>query len=157
MTPNNPRIAVLIPCYNEEISIKAVIRDFRTALPLASIFVFDNNSTDQTVKIAREADAIVRYVPLQGKGNVVRRMFSDVDADVYILVDGDDTYHAASAPTLVAKLIDENLDMIVGRRVTNEIAAYRSGHRFGNWVLTELVGRLFGRSFTDILSGYRVF
>lgn len=157
MTPNKPRIAVLIPCYNEEISIKAVIRDFRTALPLASIFVFDNNSTDQTVKIARETDAIVRYVPLQGKGNVVRRMFSDVDADVYILVDGDDTYHAASAPTLVAKLIDENLDMIVGRRVTNEIAAYRSGHRFGNWVLTELVGRLFGRSFTDILSGYRVF
>jgi len=157
MTRLDPRIAVLIPCYNEEIAISAVVRDFRAALPKASIFVFDNNSCDRTVEIAREAGAIVRQVPLQGKGNVVRRMFSDVDADAYILVDGDDTYHAASAPALVARLFAENLDMVVSRRVTDEASAYRSGHRIGNWVLTEFVAQLFGRSFTDILSGYRVF
>jgi glycosyltransferase involved in cell wall biosynthesis len=152
-----PRTAVLIPCYNEEVAISAVVRDFRAALPDAEIFVFDNNSVDRTVEIAREAGAKVRRVPLQGKGNVVRRMFADVDADVYLLVDGDDTYHAASAPGMVARLVEENLDMVVGRRVTDEAAAYRQGHRFGNWVLTECVAQLFGRAFTDILSGYRVF
>ncbi len=157
MTIHELRIAVLIPCHNEEIAIATVVRDFRVALPHALIFVFDNNSIDKTSQVAKDAGAIVRRMPLQGKGNVVHRMFSDVDADVYVLVDGDDTYHAASAPTLVARLIDENLDMVVGRRVTDEVAAYRSGHRFGNWLLTELVGKLFGRSFTDILSGYRVF
>lgn len=152
-----PRIAVLIPCYNEEIAIGAVVRDFRAALPEATIFVFDNNSRDRTVEVAREAGAIVRRVPLQGKGNVVRRMFADVDADAYVLVDGDDTYHAASAQAMVARLFAENLDMVVSRRVTDEVAAYRQGHRLGNWVLTECVARLFGRAFTDILSGYRVF
>ena len=133
------------------------MRDFKVALPNALIFVFDNNSIDKTAQVAKEAGAIVKYVPIKGNGNVVRRMFSDVDADVYVLVDGDDTYPAASAADLINRLIDENLDMVVGRRITDESAAYRSGHRFGNWVLTELVGRLFGRSFSDILSGYRVF
>ncbi len=152
-----PRIAVLIPCYNEEVAIGAVVRDFRAALPVATIYVFDNNSRDRTVEAAGEAGATVRRVPLQGKGNVVRRMFADIDADAYVLVDGDDTYHAASAHAMVARLLDENLDMVVSRRVTEETAAYRPGHRFGNWVLTECVSRLFGRAFTDILSGYRVF
>lgn len=152
-----PRIAVLIPCYNEEIAIGAVVRDFRATLPEATLFVFDNNSRDRTVEVAMEADAIVRRVPLQGKGNVVRRMFADVDADAYVLVDGDDTYHAASARDMLAKLFAENLDMVVSRRVTNETAAYRRGHRLGNWLLTEFVVRLFGRAFTGILSGYRVF
>lgn len=157
MNQIEPRIAVLIPCYNEEVAISAVIRDFRAALPTATIFVFDNNSLDRTVEVAKEAGAIVRQVPLQGKGNVVRRMFSDVDADAYVLVDGDDTYHAASAHAMVTRLFAKNLDMVVGQRVTDETAAYRSGHRFGNWVLTEFVARLFSRSFIDILSGYRVF
>ena len=157
MTKDELRIAVIIPCYNEEIAIPTVVRDFKVALPNALIFVFDNNSIDKTAQVAKEAGAIVKYVPIKGKGNVVRRMFSDVDADVYVLVDGDDTYPAASAADLINRLIDENLDMVVGRRITDESAAYRSGHRFGNWVLTELVGRLFGRSFSDILSGYRVF
>ena len=152
-----PRIAVLIPCYNEEIAIGAVVRDFRAALPEATLFVFDNNSRDRTVEVAMEAGAIVRRVPLQGKGNVVRRMFADVDADAYVLVDGDDTYHAASARDMLAKLFAENLDMVVSRRVTNETAAYRRGHRLGNWLLTECIARLFGRAFTDILSGYCVF
>lgn len=152
-----PRIAVLIPCYNEENAISAVVRDFRAALPEATIFVFDNNSRDRTVEIAHDAGATVRRVSLQGKGNVVRRMFADVDADVYLLVDGDDTYHAASARDMVARLFADHLDMVVGRRVTDETAAYRQGHRFGNWVLTEFVARLFSRAFTDILSGYRVF
>ena len=151
------RIAVIIPCYNEEVAISAVVRDFIAALPEAKIYVFDNNSKDQTVIVARNAGAIVYSVPLQGKGNVVRRMFADIDADAYVLVDGDDTYHAPSARAMVKSLFENNLDMVVGRRVTEEIAAYRTGHRFGNWVLTEAVARLFGRSFTDILSGYRVF
>ena len=157
MNRTTPRIAVLIPCYNEEVAIGTVVCDFRCALPEALIYVFDNNSQDRTVEVARDAGAIVRQVPLQGKGNVVRRMFADIDADAYVLVDGDDTYHAASASAMVAKLFDENLDMVVSRRVTDEAAAYRTGHRFGNWVLTEFVARLFGRAFTDILSGYRVF
>lgn len=152
-----PRIAVLIPCYNEENAIGTVVRDFRAALPEATIFVFDNNSRDRTVEIAHNTGATVRRVSLQGKGNVVRRMFADVDADAYLLVDGDDTYHAASARDMVARLFAGHLDMVVGRRVTDEIAAYRQGHRFGNWVLTEFVARLFSRAFTDILSGYRVF
>ncbi len=152
-----PRIAVLIPCYNEEVAIAAVVRDFRAALPEAAIYVFDNNSRDRTVEIAAGSGAIVRHVQLQGKGNVVRRMFADVDADAYVLVDGDDTYHAPTARFMVDKLFAGNLDMVVGQRVTDEMAAYRTGHRLGNHVLTEFVARLFGRAFTDILSGYRVF
>lgn len=152
-----PKIVVLIPCYNEEVAIDAVVRDFRSALPEATIYVFDNNSRDRTVEVAKQAGAIVRHVPLQGKGNVVRRMFADIDADAYVLVDGDDTYHAPSARSMVDQLFADSLDMVVSRRITDEKAAYRQGHRFGNYLLTECVARLFGRSFTDILSGYRVF
>ena len=133
------------------------MRDFRASLPQATVYVFDNNSTDGTAEIARLAGASVRLVPHQGKGSVVRRMFADIEADAYIMVDGDDTYDAAIAPQLVAKLFDEGLDMVVGNRVTKEQAAYRPGHRFGNNLLTGCVSMLFGRTFTDILSGYRVF
>lgn len=152
-----PRIAVLVPCYNEGVSIGAVVRDFRAALPQARIFIYDNNSTDDTVAVARAAGAIVRREPLQGKGNVVRRMFGDIEADIYVLVDGDDTYDAASAPRLVAELLDDRLDMVVGARVAEAKAAYRPGHRLGNVVLTRLVGLIFGNRFRDMLSGYRVF
>jgi len=151
------RIAVLIPCFNEAIAIPKVVRDFAAALPTARIYVYDNNSTDNTKEIAREAGATVRKQDLQGKGHVVRRMFADVDADVYVMVDGDATYDASAAPTMVQKLLDENLDMVVGVRNSNEADAYRHGHRFGNWLLTELTGRIFGRTFSDMLSGYRVF
>jgi glycosyltransferase involved in cell wall biosynthesis len=131
--------------------------DFRRALPQAVVYVFDNNSTDRSVEVARRAGAVVRYVALQGKGNVIRRMFADVEADVYVVVDGDDTYHAGSSPAMVDRLLAEGLDMVVGRRLSDEAASYRAGHRFGNRVLTGFVAHLFGRSFTDILSGYRVF
>jgi glycosyltransferase involved in cell wall biosynthesis len=150
-------IAVLIPCYNEAAGIATVIADFRQALPDATIYVFDNNSSDGTARIAQLAGAFVRCEYRQGKGNVVRRMFSDIDADVYVLVDGDGTYHAPSAPAMVRRLCDDGLDMVVGSRESVAQAAYRRGHRFGNAVLTGFVGRLFGRQFTDILSGYRVF
>ncbi|GAA5079638.1 glycosyltransferase family 2 protein [Lysobacter panacisoli] len=152
-----PRIAVLVPCHNEAAAIAKVVRDFRVSLPTATCYVFDNNSTDDTAAIAREAGAVVRRVSLQGKGNVVRRMFADVEADIYVMVDGDATYDAAAAPVLVGKLLDEDLDMVVGARVDTEQAAYRSGHRFGNVMLTRCVGMVFGRSFGDMLSGYRVF
>lgn len=152
-----PRIAVLVPCYDEEVSIGTVVRDFQRALPDATIYVYDNNSTDATVERAREAGAVVRTETRQGKGHVVRRMFADIDADVYVLVDGDATYHAPSAPTMVARLWDDRLDMVVGRRVHDDEAAYRAGHEWGNRALTGFLARLFGRQFTDILSGYRVF
>lgn len=151
------RIAVLIPCYNEAAAIGQVIADFRTALPTARICVFDNNSSDETVNVALEAGAEVRREYRRGKGNVVRRMFSDIDADVYLLVDGDGTYDAASAPEMVRKLGDERLDMVVGCRHDVVQEAYRRGHRFGNAMLTGFVASLFGRQFADILSGYRVF
>ncbi|MTW12987.1 glycosyltransferase [Pseudoduganella eburnea] len=154
---SSSRIAILVPCYNEALTIEAIVRDFRASLPQATVYVFDNNSTDGTAEIARAAGANVRLVPHQGKGSVVRRMFADIEADAYIMVDGDDTYDAAVAPQLVAKLFDEGLDMVVGNRVTEEQAAYRLGHRFGNNLLTGCVSMLFGRTFTDILSGYRVF
>lgn len=151
------RIAVILPCYNEEAAIAQTVAGFRAALPGATVYVYDNNSRDRTVEVARAAGAIVRAERTQGKGNVVRRMFADVDADIYVMADGDATYDAGSAPTLVARLIDEQLDMVVGARVTQSDAAYRRGHRFGNRLLTGMLARLFGRSFTDILSGYRVF
>ncbi|KQZ39547.1 glycosyltransferase [Duganella sp. Root1480D1] len=154
---SSARIAVLVPCYNEALTIEAIVRDFRASLPQATVYVFDNNSTDGTAEIARAAGASVRLVPHQGKGSVVRRMFADIEADAYIMVDGDDTYDASVAPQLVAKLFGEGLDMVVGNRVTEERAAYRLGHRFGNNLLTGCVSMLFGRTFTDILSGYRVF
>jgi glycosyltransferase involved in cell wall biosynthesis len=152
-----PRIAVLVPCYNEAPTIAAIVRDFRACLPQAQVYVFDNNSTDNTAHIARAAGAIVRNVPTQGKGSVVRRMFADVEADAYVMVDGDNTYDASAAPLLVSKLLKEGLDMVVGNRTSTEQAAYRFGHRIGNSLLTAFVAFIFGRTFTDILSGYRVF
>jgi glycosyltransferase involved in cell wall biosynthesis len=155
--PGMPRVAVLVPCYNEALTIDTIVRDFRASLPDARVYVFDNNSSDGTVEVARAAGAIVRGVAQQGKGNVVRRMFADIDADVYVMVDGDDTYDAGAAPRMVQRLLDEGLDMVVGTRVADEQEAYRFGHRFGNRLLTGCVARLFGRTFTDMLSGYRVF
>ncbi len=155
-------VAVLIPCYNEAVAIGGVVRDFRAALPGARIFVYDNNSKDETARVAAEAGAIVRREPWQGKGNVVRRMFSDIEADLYVLVDGDGTYDAPSAPKLIAALLEQQLDMVVGARVEQaadsyQRGAYRPGHRFGNAMLTGLVSRIFGRTIRDMLSGYRVF
>ncbi|WP_066585131.1 glycosyltransferase family 2 protein [Sphingomonas pruni] len=152
-----PRIAVLLPCYNEEAAIAQTVAGFRAALPSATIYVYDNNSKDRTVEVARAAGAVVRSERMQGKGNVVRRMFADIDADVYVMADGDATYDAEAAPQLVRRLIDEQLDMVVGSRVTQQDAAYRRGHVMGNKLLTGMLAQLFGRSFTDILSGYRVF
>lgn len=152
-----PTIAVLLPCYNEEAAIGQTVAGFRQALPNAAIYVYDNNSSDRTVEVARGAGAIVRTERIQGKGAVVRRMFADVDADIYVMADGDATYDAASAPMLVERMLDELLDMVVGCRMGEAAAAYRRGHRFGNAMLTGILARLFGRSFTDILSGYRVF
>lgn len=150
-------VAVLIPCYNEEHAISGVVRDFSAALPHAKIFVYDNNSVDDTIHVAHLAGAMVRRSLRQGKGNVVRHMFSDVDADIYVLVDGDSTYTAASAPQMIQQLVDGGLDMVVGKRVDNAPHSYRKGHRFGNAMLTWCVSTLFGKQFNDILSGYRVF
>lgn len=157
MIKPNLRIAVLIPCHNEEVAIKTTVSQFREALPEAMIYVYDNNSSDQTSARAREAGAIVRAETLQGKGNVVRRMFADIDADVYLMTDGDATYDAAASPTMIQLLIDSNLDMVVGRRVHKEASAYRAGHVLGNRMLTTFLASLFGQRFTDILSGYRAF
>ena len=152
-----PRIAVLVPCYNEEAAVQAVIRGFRAALPAATIYVYDNNSSDGTAAAARAAGALVRIERLQGKGNVIRRMFADIEADAYVLVDGDATYDAASAPAMVEMLLRDRLDMVNGARVSDAEGAYRPGHRFGNAVLTGLVARIFGDRVSDMLSGYRVF
>jgi glycosyltransferase involved in cell wall biosynthesis len=149
-------IAVLIPCYNEEITIGRVITDFRAALPSATIYVYDNNSHDNTIEVAQKAGAIVRKEARQGKGNVVRRMFADIEADIYVLVDGDDTYDGAASTALVNRLVEERLDFINAMRVSTAREAYRTGHRFGNWLLTGLVREIFGRQFNDMLSGYKV-
>ncbi|MCE9577015.1 MAG: glycosyltransferase family 2 protein [Deltaproteobacteria bacterium] len=152
-----PSVAVLVPCYNEEVAIGQVVADFRAALPDAIVYVYDNRSTDKTSEVARAAGAVVRKEQRPGKGNVVRRMFQDIEADIYVMVDGDDTYQASVAPALIARLVEDNLDMVVGKRVETHQEAYRPGHRLGNRVLTGLVRRLFGRSIEDMLSGYRVF
>jgi glycosyltransferase involved in cell wall biosynthesis len=152
-----PRVAVLVPCYNEVVAIPGVVADFRTALPDATIYVYDNNSRDGTAEAARMAGAVVRRETLQGKGHVVRRMFADIEADIYVLVDGDGTYEAAAAPAMVQLLREERLDMVNGARVSDSRAAYRRGHRFGNAMLTGLVTRIFGDRVSDMLSGYRVF
>ena len=157
MTSAQPRIAVLVPCYNEEAAVATVVADFRKALPAAEIYVYDNNSRDRTASVAREAGAIVRSERRQGKGHVVRRMFADIEADIYVLVDGDATYDAPSAPRMIDKLLDEHLDMVVGLRIDQSQAAYRLGHRTGNRMLTGFLAWTFGRDFQDILSGYRVF
>src|SRR5215472_6385727 len=157
MTSPSMRIAVLVPCFNEEAAVASVIADFRKALPTAQIHIYDNNSKDRTVAVARAAGAEVRSERRQGKGHVVRRMFADVDADVYVLVDGDATYDAPSAPGMIERLVNDHLDMVVGSRVYQEQAEYRRGHRTGNWLLTSFLSSVFGQAFTDILSGYRVF
>ena len=151
------RIAVLLPCYNEEAAITKTVAGFRAALPGATIYVYDNNSRDRTVELARSAGAVVRTERQQGKGNVVRRMFADVDADIYVMADGDLTYDPKAAPEMVRMLLDEQLDMVVGTRLHEVADAYRGGHVIGNRLFTSLLAGLFGRSFTDIFSGYRVF
>ena len=155
--PADLRVAVLLPCYNEEAAIAQTVAGFRAALPGAIVYVYDNNSSDRTVEVARAAGAVVRTERMQGKGNVVRRMFADIEADIYVMADGDATYDHAAAPKLVERLWEEQLDMVVGARKSEVEAAYRRGHRFGNAMLTGILARLFGRTFSDILSGYRVF
>lgn len=157
MIPSSIRIAVLVPCFNEEAAVATVVADFRKALPSADLFVYDNNSSDRTIAVARDAGAKVRSERRQGKGHVVRRMFADVDADIYVLVDGDATYDAASAPRMIDTLLSDHLDMVVGLRVDQSKGAYRPGHRTGNWLLTSFLATVFGQAFKDILSGYRVF
>jgi hypothetical protein len=155
--PADCRIAVLVPCYNEATTIAAVVGDFRAALPSATVYVYDNNSTDGTAFVAHGAGAVVRRETLQGKGNVVRRMFADVEADVYVMVDGDDTYDAAAAPTLIEALVAGPNDMIGAVRIATGDLAFRAGHRFGNRLLTGLVTTIFGKRTTDMLTGYRAF
>jgi glycosyltransferase involved in cell wall biosynthesis len=152
----SPRVAVLVPCYNEEAAIRQVVTDFKAALPQATVYVYDNNSTDRTIAVAKEAGAVVRSEKMRGKGNVVRRMYADIEADVYVLVDGDDTYEAAAAVAMVERLWTEQLDMINGQRITEIVAAYRAGHKFGNMMLTGIVRKIFGDPIRDMLSGYRV-
>ena len=152
-----PSIAVLLPCYNEEAAIAATVAGFRAALPTATIYVYDNNSRDRTVELAKKAGAVVRTERQQGKGHVVRRMFADIDADVYVMADGDLTYDPKAAPTMVDQLMADQLDMVVGTRQHEEKEAYRGGHVLGNRIFTGLLASLFGRSFNDIFSGYRVF
>ncbi len=157
VSPLDPQIAIIVPCRNEAASISSVVRDFHAALPGATVFVYDNNSDDETARIAAEAGAIVRSELLPGKGNVVRRMFADIDADIYILVDGDDTYDAASAGKMIEKLEAGILDMVTGVRISVDDESYRPGHKFGNSVLTGIVAMIFGSRSSDLLSGYRVF
>ncbi|MFI4906675.1 MAG: glycosyltransferase [Steroidobacterales bacterium] len=150
------QIAVLVPCRNEEASIAEVVRDFQRYLPSATVYVYDNGSDDETVQVARDAGARVFSEPLVGKGNVVRRMFADIEADIYVMVDGDGTYDSSSAPRLIQYLVTNGLDMVNCARVSSDSAAYRAGHRLGNRVLTGLVARVFGKRLSDMLSGYRV-
>ena len=157
MVSRRPRIAVLIPCYNEEVAIGDTVRGFAAALPEATIYVYDNNSKDKTIERARQAGAVVRSENLQGKGNVVRRMFADIDADIYLMTDGDTTYDPTAARAMIDMLVDQNLDMVVGKRIHKAKEAYRPGHVLGNRMLTGFLARLFGQRFTDILSGYRAF
>lgn len=154
---NQPTIAVVLPCYNEEAAIAATVAGFRAALPSATIYVYDNNSRDRTREVAAEAGAVVRTERQQGKGHVVRRMFADIDADIYVMADGDLTYDPKAAPAMVDLLLAEQLDMVVGTRRHEEKEAYRGGHVLGNRIFTGLLSSLFGRSFSDIFSGYRVF
>jgi glycosyltransferase involved in cell wall biosynthesis len=156
MTDHTARIAVLVPCYNEDAAIATVVRDFKAAMPSAVVYVYDNNSKDETAARAREAGAVVRTEMRQGKGNVVRRMFADIEADVYVLVDGDDTYDAGAAPALVARLVEDGLDIVSGQRVATGQAAYRRGHVLGNWLLTTLTSVMFRVKLNDLLSGYRI-
>ena len=157
MTVDDLEIAILVPCHNEEVTISNVVGDFRRELPNATVYVYDNNSTDDTSRVAIEAGAVVRSESQQGKGHVVRRMFSDIEASVFVMVDGDDTYDASSVRKLVETLLSEHVDTVNARRVSNIDEAYRFGHQFGNRLLTGIVNWLFGERCADILSGYRVF
>ena len=152
-----PRIAVLVPCRDEEAAVGEVVRGFRAALPGATVYVYDNNSTDRTREVAAAAGAVVRSESQPGKGSVVRRMFADIEADAYVLVDGDGTYDASAAPEMVRRLLEERLDMVTAIRVDESVGAYRPGHRFGNLMLTGMVRLVFGDRITDMLSGYRTF
>jgi glycosyltransferase involved in cell wall biosynthesis len=154
---SRPRIAVLIPCYNEELTVGKVVQDFRRVLPTSYIYVYDNNSKDATIEAAKKAGAIVQTEVLQGKGNVVRRMFADVEADIYVMVDGDATYDANSVQLMIDKMIAERLDMVTGVRKSHLQEAYRAGHRFGNIIFSLLIAKIFGDRISDLLSGYRVF
>jgi glycosyltransferase involved in cell wall biosynthesis len=154
---DSQRIAVILPCYNEEAAIAKTVAGFRAALPAATVYVYDNNSRDRTAELARAAGAVVRTERQQGKGHVVRRMFADVDADIYVMADGDLTYDPEAAPGMVRVLVEEQFDMVVGTRQHEAADAYRGGHVMGNRLFTSLLAGLFGRSFTDIFSGYRVF
>ena len=152
------RIAAIVPCYNEEVAIGTVVRDLKAAVPGIEVYVYDNNSSDRTSEVAREAGAIVRFEPRKGKGNVVRRAFADVEADVYLMIDGDDTYDATAAPEMIDLLVRENLDHVLGcREDDKDNSAYRPGHAQGNKMFNKLVGFLFGEPVTDMLSGYRIF
>ena len=153
--PVGARVAVLIPCRNEEAAIAAVVHDFRHYLPSATIYVYDNASTDETAQVARDAGARVFSEPLIGKGHVVRRMFADVEADIYLIIDGDGTYDASSAPRLIRCLVAGGLDMVNCARISSDEQAYRPGHQLGNRLLTSLVARVFGNRLSDMLSGYR--
>jgi glycosyltransferase involved in cell wall biosynthesis len=154
----SPNVAVLLPCRNEEVAIGDLVRGFRAVLPAATVYVYDNNSTDQTAARAREAGAVVRRETMQGKGNVVRRMFADIEADIYVLSDGDGTYDPRAAPSLIARLAEDNLDMVVGARLGDAQGnAFRAGHRAGNRILSGMVAALLPNRLTDMLSGYRVF
>ncbi|NVN04329.1 glycosyltransferase [Asaia spathodeae] len=155
--PTGPKVAVLIPCYNEEVTVGTVVRDMRMALPDAAIYVYDNNSTDHTIAKASEAGAIIRRERLQGKGHVIRRMFADIEADFFVLIDGDGTYEAAAAPKMIRLALENAHDTVMGVRLHERAEAYRAGHVLGNKVLTGLVVRLFGRGQSDMLSGYRLF
>lgn len=158
---NDINIAILIPCYNEEISIAKVIHEFQKTLPGYPIYVYDNNSTDKTAQVAVDAGAIVRNESHKGKGNVIRRMFADIDADIYLLIDGDNTYDIQKSPELIKKLCEKQLDMVVASRIEkkdeNKYAIYRLGHRFGNAFFSKIIAFLFGHHFKDVFSGYRVF
>lgn len=154
---NTTRTAVLIPCYNESATLAKVIHDFKQALPQAEIYVYDNGSTDNSVEIARTSGVFVKHVALRGKGQVVRRLFADIEADVYVMVDGDATYDAASAQKAITLLQNNSLDMVVCTRKAQDEKSFRPGHAFGNKLFTYTVNLLFGRHFTDIFSGYRIF
>ena len=156
LTTKNYEVAILLPCCDEEAAIASVVQDFKQHIPDASIYVYDNNSSDNTIRCAEGAGAIVRREPMQGKGNVVRRMFADIEADIFIMSDGDGTYDISTSPELVRQLITEQLDMIVGVRVP-EKGAHRKGHSFGNFIFNKIIFFIFEDKYTDIFSGFRIF
>lgn len=152
---SQPDIAILLPCFNEQGAIGETIASFQAALPSANIYVYDNNSTDDTALEAKQAGAIVRFEPRQGKGEVVKRMFADIEADIYIMADGDNTYDASICPSLIETLVEQRLDMIIGTR-SRELSSYPKGHVLGNKLFSNLINRAFNSQLEDVFSGYRV-